>query len=452
MITREVRTYTHSSLSLLVTLVMLGVGCKTKPEPQTTAPILPPLAAAEAETEPTMVGEAVDVPALGTTEYSVSRLNGDQTKVIEALAGLHGKPIASLTPEEARQQPTPADAVKAVLTEGGKPTSPEAVGKVEDRQIPGPAGKLSIRIYTPREGKAPYPLILYFHGGGFVIASNDVYDATARAIANAAKAVVVAVDYRLAPEHKFPAAHLDASAAYTWLLRNGATMQGDPTRIAVLGESAGGNLAANVALAARDHREKLPVAVVLVYPLASGNLESESYREHARARPLNKAMMSWFMGHFFRTPEDAKDPRIDLVHADWKGLPPVTIINAEVDPLRSEGELLAKTLEAAGVAVKQRTFEGVAHEFFGQGAVLDDARQAVELVACTALRGVRPLNVVHASSLALRSPVQRSRSGPSSCDGSWAVASAAGSASSRRLGPRVGPACSPALPSGLAAT
>jgi acetyl esterase/lipase len=381
MSTPEVRTYTHSSVSLLVMLAVLVVGCRTKPEPQPIAPILPPLAAAEGEREPTMVDDSADEPAPGTAEYSVSKLDGAQTKVIEALAELGGKPIETLTPLEARQQPTLADAVKAVLTEGGKPTSPEAVGKVEDRQVPGPAGKLHFRVYTPREGSAPYPLILYFHGGGFVIASNDLYDASARAIANAAKAVVVAVDYRLAPQHKFPAAHDDASAAYAWLLRNAAAVQGDPARIAVLGESAGGNLAANVALAARAHREKLPVAVVLVYPLASSNLESESYREHARARPLNKAMVSWFTGHFLRTPEDAKDRRLDLINADLKGLPPVTIINAEVDPLRSDGELLAKKLEAAGVEVKQKTFQGVAHEFFGQGAVLDEAREAVELVA-----------------------------------------------------------------------
>jgi acetyl esterase len=334
-----------------------------------------------------MITKVLDQPAEGSEAYSTSKLDRDQMGVIDALTLLNGQPIETLSPEQARKQPTPADAVKRALSQAGKPTAPEAVQKVEDRDLAVAWGDLPVRIYTPKEGTAPYPVVLYFHGGGFVIANNDVYDASPRAIGNAAKAVVVAVDYRQAPEHKFPAAHEDAFAAYKWLLKHAKDVQGDPSRVAVLGESAGGNLAANVAIAARDNQEPLPLAVVLVYPMASSNLDSQSYREHMHAKPLNKAMMQWFMDQFFRTPADAQDLRINLVNADLKGLPPVTIINAEVDPLRSEGELLATKLQEAGVEVSQRTFKGVAHEFFGQGAVVSDAKDAVALAA-TRLRAV----------------------------------------------------------------
>lgn len=363
----------------VVTLVIASAACEKEREPE---PVIapPPDAPAPAE-ERTAVDKIMDKPTPGTEAYSMSRLDDDQKKVLDALAALGGKPIHTLAPTEARKQPTPAAAVRSVLKQAEKPVTPEEVGKVEDRQIASGAGTLPIRVYTPKEGKAPYPLILYFHGGGFVIASNDVYDSSARALANAAKAVVVAVDYRLAPEHKFPAAHDDAVAAYSWLLKNVKRVQGDAAHIAVVGESAGGNLAANVAIAARDKKLKPPVAVGLVYPLASSDLNSESYREHAQAQPLNKPMIPWFTTQYFRSPADAQDPRINLVAANLKGLPPVTIVNAEVDPLRSDGETLAKKLEQAGVDVKQKTYEGVAHEFFGQGAAVSDAKDAVEWLA-----------------------------------------------------------------------
>ncbi len=212
-----------------------------------------------------------------------------------------------------------------------------------------------MRIYTPKTGKAPYPVIVYYHGGGFVIATIDTYDASARGLANGAEAVVVALEYRKAPENKFPAAHDDALAAYEWTLKNAASFAGNAKKIALVGESAGGNLAASVSMAARDKKEQVPLYQVLVYPIAGSDMNTESYRENANAKPLNKAMMAWFAEKYFDKPDDAKDPRIELVHANLANLPATTIINAQIDPLRSDGELLAEQLRVAHVPVEQTT-------------------------------------------------------------------------------------------------
>lgn len=168
--------------------------------------------------------------------------------MLEALQSLNPKPIEDCTPVEARQQPTPADAVKKVMADPAF-AAPPAPGLEEvmshDITIPGPAGGIPGRIYKPA-GEGPFPVIVYFHGGGWVIADIDVYDATPRSIAAQSKAIVVSAHYRLAPEHKFPAAHEDASAVWRWTLDNAATLGGDPARVAVMGESAGANLAINV--------------------------------------------------------------------------------------------------------------------------------------------------------------------------------------------------------------
>lgn len=168
-------------------------------------------------------------------------------EVLDQLARLGGKPIEPLSPQAARRQPTPADAVTALLRQRGLGIEPETVAKVETRSIPGPGGEIAIRIYTP-DGIRPFPVVLYIHGGGWVIADLDVYDASPRAIANAAGAIVVSTHYRLAPEHPFPASHEDTFAAYLWVRQNADLFQGDPQRIAVAGESAGGNMAAALCL------------------------------------------------------------------------------------------------------------------------------------------------------------------------------------------------------------
>ncbi|MGI8497447.1 MAG: alpha/beta hydrolase [Gemmatimonadaceae bacterium] len=276
--------------------------------------------------------------------------------VLDQLAALGPKPIETLTAAEARKQPTPADAAKAVMAKEGKPTKPDASVVTVDRTIPGAAGPMPTRIYTPAGATAPLPVIVYYHGGGWVIANKDVYDGGARALSKMANAIVVSIDYRLAPEHKFPAAHEDAFAAYQWALKNAGSIKGDPTRIALAGESAGGNLALATAMTARDKGVKLPVAVIAVYPVAGSDTTTASYVENANAKPLNRAMMGWFVRQVIRSPADLKDPRIDLVHANLTGLPPVTIVAAQID-------------------------HGAAHEFFGMGMVVDKARDAEQYAA-----------------------------------------------------------------------
>ncbi|MDQ6887641.1 MAG: alpha/beta hydrolase fold domain-containing protein [Gemmatimonadota bacterium] len=301
--------------------------------------------------------------------------------VLDQLTALGPKPIVALTPAEARKQPTPADAAKAVLTKQGKPAAPDASVITADRTIPGAAAPMPTRIYTPAGATALLPIIVYYHGGGWVIANKNVYDGGARALSKMANAIVVSIDYRLAPEHKFPAAHDDALAAYQWALANASSIRGDPTRIALAGESAGGNLAIATAMSARDKGLKAPVAVLAVYPIAGSDTTTQSYIENADAKPLNRAMMGWFLRQSTRSPADMKDPRIDLVHANLKGLPPVTIVAAQIDPLRSEGEMLAQHLKDAGVPVERKQYDGVAHEFFGMGMVIDKAMDAEQYAA-----------------------------------------------------------------------
>ncbi len=303
--------------------------------------------------------------------------NAQMQEVLDAHASLKPKPLTELSAPEARKQPTPADGVMALLKKKGKSTAPEAVGKVENRTIDGPAGnKIPIRIYWPK-GEGPFPVALYIHGGGWVIADLDTYDASPRALANLANAVVVSTHYRQGPEHKFPAAHDDTFAAYQWVLKNGKSLKGNTERIAVVGESAGGNMALAVALQARDKKLQMPAGLVLVYPVAGYDFETTSYKENADAKPLNRDMMKWFFKNYMKSADDAKSPLlVPLANADLKGLPPTTVITAEIDPLRSEGQALAEKMKAAGVQVDAKNYNGVTHEFFGMAAVVDEAKQA----------------------------------------------------------------------------
>ncbi len=307
------------------------------------------------------------------------KADADMQAVLDELGSLGGKPIETLTPEEARKQPTPADAVKKLLEKKGKTTSPEALVPgitSADREIPGPAGNLPVRVYTPA-GAGPFPVVVYFHGGGWVIADKEVYDGGARGIAKQANAVVVSVDYRRAPEAKFPAAWDDCFAAYKWVAANAASLKGDPAKLALAGESAGGNLAVSTAIAARDAGVPKPLAVIAVYPVAqTGNLATSSYVDSAKAKPLNKPMIEWFVDKLFAKPTDKSDPRVDVVNAKLEGLPPTTIINAQIDPLRDDGQMLADALKKAGVKVDRKLYNGTAHEFFGMAAAVKGAEQA----------------------------------------------------------------------------
>lgn len=318
------------------------------------------------------------VHGAGDTSHSV---DAHMQKVLDQLAQLHGQAIENLDAAQARVQPSPADAVSALLRAQGRTHSPESLipsVKSEDRSIPGVNGTLEIRIYTP-EGKGPFPVVVYFHGGGWVIADKHTYDAGARGMSESAAAIVVSVDYRRAPEHRFPTAWNDAIAAYDWVTANALVLNGDPERVALAGESAGGNLAVATAIAARNRGTNKAVGVLAIYPVAqTGNTATQSYDDSAHARPLNKAMIAWFLDKLVTSPADKADTRLDLINADLVGLPPVTIINAEIDPLRSDGEMLEMALKEAGVDVTRKVYTGVTHEFFGMAAVVPKAQDAVE--------------------------------------------------------------------------
>ncbi|RYE29724.1 MAG: alpha/beta hydrolase [Sphingobacteriaceae bacterium] len=300
--------------------------------------------------------------------------------VIEKLMSYGDKPIETLSAVEARKNHTPTDAVMDVMKEHNIPMPPMNVDTV-GKEIPANGGNIHIRIYTPKTKKDSYPVIVYYHGGGFVIANIDVYSASAQAMAEQVGAVVVAVAYRLAPEHKFPTAHDDAYAAYSWVVKNAASIKGDPKKIAVLGESAGGNLAVATAIKARDNGLMMPTHIVSVYPIAQADTTTPSYVKNAMAHPLNRAMMVWFTQKYVRTMADAKDPRISLTMANLKGLPATTIITDEYDPLQSDGMMLADKMKAAGVTVNSKNYDGVTHEFFGMATVVPQAKEAQAFAA-----------------------------------------------------------------------
>jgi len=299
-------------------------------------------------------------------------------KVLDAHASLKPKKIETLPPEEARKQPTPADAVKKVMAEKGMNTAPEPGVTMKTMSVPIAGGSIPVHVFTP-EGKGPFPVMVYYHGGGFVIADTKVYEASPRALAKMAKAIMVSVDYRRAPEHKFPTQPEDAYAAYLWTTQHAKEFNGDARRVAVGGESAGGNLATVVSMMARDKKAQLPVHQLLVYPVVNDDMNNESYKRNANAKPLNKAMMGWFFKHYGGDP---KNPyALPMKATSLKGMPPATIIAAEIDPLLTEGKQYADKLKKDGVAVNYRLYKGVTHEFFGMGAVVPKAKDAEQFAA-----------------------------------------------------------------------
>jgi acetyl esterase/lipase len=303
-------------------------------------------------------------------------IHPEMQAVIEALDSLSGgptaKPMAQMTPQEARKAPSAADAAMATMKKFSIPTPPATADTMSRTVAPG----VKVRVYTPKTGAASYPVIVYYHGGGWVIANLDTYDASVRALSEQTGAVVVSVAYRQGPEFKFPTAHNDSFAAYQWVVKNAASIKGDPNKIAVAGESAGGNLACAVSMMARDKKVALPKYQLIVYPIAGYDLNTPSYLANTQTKPLNKDLMAWFFKYYLRTPADGKRPMIDLVHANLKGLPAATIVTAQYDPLMSEGKMLADNLQKAGVSVQYKNYDGVTHEFFGMAAVVPEAKQA----------------------------------------------------------------------------
>jgi len=303
-------------------------------------------------------------------------LDPQQKALLDQIAALNLPALSSLSAELARQQYT--DRMKRMPP--GRP-----VANVEDRRIPGADGDIPLRIYRPI-GAGALPALVYYHGGGWVIGNLDTHDAVCREITNAAGCVVVSVDYRLAPEHKFPVAAEDSFAATRWVAENAAELDIDPRRIAVGGDSAGGNLAAVVTQMARERGGPAIAFQLLVYPVTNFDFATPSYAENAEGYGLTADSMRWFWDQYL--PEDGQGSHrhaSPLQAEDLRRLPPALVITAEYDPLRDEGEAYAAKLRDAGVPVTVTRYDGVCHGFFGQSIFLDKAKLAVA-EACAALR------------------------------------------------------------------
>jgi acetyl esterase/lipase len=321
-----------------------------------------------------MIMKALLCLLIAFSSWGATQPSKDLKPVLEVLKKNTPKPIEKMTVDEARLQDSPQAVAEALGKKSGKMVPISSI-EISDIGVEGASGKLPARVYKPK-GEGLLPVILYFHGGGWVLGKNEDYDVTLKSLASKTGAIILSPEYRKAPEYKFPAAHDDAFAVYLWLLENATKLGGDPKKIAVAGESAGGNLAINVSIRARDQKKPLPIHQLLVYPVAGTDTNSPSYVANQEAAPLNSPMMGWFFKNYLRSTEDLKDKRIDLVNADLRGLPTTTILTAEIDPLRSEGKTLAQRLQSQGVEVSYREYEGMTHEFFSMSPMLKQAEEA----------------------------------------------------------------------------
>jgi acetyl esterase len=262
--------------------------------------------------------------------------------------------------------------------------APAELPKVENRSIPGPAMPIPLRIYWPDAGAMSAPVLVYFHGGGWVFGDLDTHDALCRALAAETPCVVVSVDYRLAPEHKFPAGLVDCLAATNWVATNATELGVDPDRIAVGGDSAGGNLAAAVTQAIKAQGNLTLVYQLLIYPAVDFLADTLSLRENATGYLLTRDAIQWTMGQYLPAADDAVDPRASpLRAADFAGLPPALVITAEFDPLRDEGEDYANAIGRAGGQVEVRRYDGMVHGFMRMAGVIDDAKSAIAHAAAS---------------------------------------------------------------------
>jgi len=285
---------------------------------------------------------------------------------------------------------TSASEARAAAKQFRRPVEIEPVARVEDRTVPGPAGDIPVRVYLPVEDGETRPGIVYFHGGGFVICDLDSHDGACRRLANEVNAVVVSVDYRLAPEHRWPAAAEDAFAATQWAAAHAAELGIDADRLAVAGDSAGGNLTAVVAQMARDRGGPALAFQLMVYPvidLSATRSEHASQTENARGYFLTLDQMEWYRDQYLGD-ADGEAPYASPIKAgSLAGLPAACVVTAEMDPLRDEGEAYGRALRAAGVPVELHRAPGMFHGFFNMDAVLDGSREAQQ-IAFGAIRGV----------------------------------------------------------------
>ena len=301
-------------------------------------------------------------------------LDTDTKNVLDMLESLGMKDLADLTPEEARNlQLTPP------------PEVPTPVGDVENRRIPGPDEDIELRIYLPRT-PAPTAGLVYFHGGGWVIGDLDSHDETCRRLCSGAGVRVVSVHYRRAPETTYPGAAEDCYAATVWVAEHAAELGVDAGRIAVGGDSAGGNLAAAVTLMARERGGPALRFQLLIYPVTNADFETASYRDNAEGYLLTRRAMQWFWDQYVPDVDQRREPYAAPLRAEsLTGLPPALVQTAEFDPLRDEGEAYAAALERAGVEVSSTRYDGLIHGFFGMQDAVAAARPALD-EAVAALR------------------------------------------------------------------
>jgi acetyl esterase len=281
-------------------------------------------------------------------------------------------PYIELEPVAARRQ----------MLDLSPPVEPQlAADRIEERLIPGPQSDIPLRLHYPHSDP-PYALLVYYHGGGWVIGDLDTHDALCQALAKTSQCLVVAVDYRLAPEHPYPAAIEDAYAATCWAADNAVSLHADPKRLAVIGDSAGGALATVVSMMARDKGGPEISLQVLIYPITDYNFDTPSYSKNAQGYMLSRELMQWFWNHYLEDITVAGHPYVSPLRAqNLDGLPQAMILTAEYDPLCDEGRAYAQKLQANGIDTTYSHYEGMIHGFIRMTTRLDQAKKALEEVS-----------------------------------------------------------------------
>jgi acetyl esterase len=307
-------------------------------------------------------------------------LHAEVAAFLDQLATDDGPPVTELSPEQLRAN------FKGMAVVGSRPEHPAAT---EDRTVAGPDGDVPVRIYRP-EVSGPLPIVVFFHGGGWTIGDLDTADGLCQHLAVDTPAVVVSVDYRLAPEHPFPAGLLDAEAAVRWAAGHARELGADPGRLAVAGDSSGGNFAAVVARRLRDGGGPAIAFQLLVYPVTDLTCSQPSHTENAEGYLLTEEIMGWFIANYLAG-ADPEDPHVSpLLADDFAGLPPALVVTAEFDPLRDEGEGYAARLREAGVEAKAVRYEGMVHYFLSMDLLLSDAKGALADTVATLRNRLAP--------------------------------------------------------------
>ena len=315
------------------------------------------------------------------------QLNIDPTiqEILDIYSQFNAPPYHTVTPHAARNLPTLKNAQEQMMADNIinravfllKP-NPEPVGSINYILINGRDSDILARVYTPK-GEGPFPVVVYFHGGGWVLSNLDEYDASCRSICNTTECIVVSVAYRKAPEHKFPAAVNDAYDAVQWIITNADKINANPEQVAVAGEGAGANLATVCCLKIKKEGGIMPVAQLLICPITNWESNTESYAAFNQVSPIKKETTSWFWQQYLDSEKEGENVYASpLKETDLSGLPSAFIMTAEYDVLRDEGEQYAVSLYKAGVELEFNRYEGMIHDFFGLAGVVDTAEEAVE--------------------------------------------------------------------------